>query len=80
MQANKLVIGALFPVLSCIARSPNPAWILIAERFHSPSPLATKAIFHIFALVASGGQMSGTRESFPNPGMPTDHTADADLR
>lgn len=68
MRANRLVIGALFSLLSCIARSPEPAWILIAERFWSPSPLATEVTFHNFARVASGWQLSGTQESFPNPG------------
>lgn len=38
MRANRLVIRALFPELSCIPRSPKPAWILIAERFRGPSP------------------------------------------
>lgn len=70
MRANMLVIGALFPALSCI---PKPAWILIAEQFWGPSPLATKAAFHDFAWVAGGGQVSGTQEPFPNPG--SDSTA-----
>lgn len=37
MRANRLVIGPLFPVLSCITCSPKPAWILIAEWLVSPS-------------------------------------------
>lgn len=62
MRANRLVIWALFPVLSCVIRSPKTSWILIASK----SPVATGATLRSWLAVHR--QLSGMQKSFPNPG------------